>query len=283
MEKRRKKMKIQNVKRFIIALAFVSLAMVSTGHADFITPGQGQQPPPPPGSHGTATPQGYQPPASAYGQPAGPGLLQPTAQNIFYMPAAFQNQQTVPMAMTSKILLKKANDPCDVTEVMAAKHLFRTNDRIRFKLQANSDGYLYIFQKGSDGSTNRLFPHPGFQNNRNEVAAYKEYVLPVKGWFRFDATPGMEEIYFFLSRTKIPEFDVSPVAGQNPAGVPMNQQAWLSVFSYYNRSGSGRNLVFEPDPGQSGNGVHATPTSYVAQMASSQKPVISAVMRLKHQ
>ncbi len=277
-------MKISNAKNMARAVSLIVFGMIffiSPGYADFITPGQGSQTPP--GSYGTG--QMSQPSpgshAAATGQPSAvPGLLPVTATNLFYTPSAFQTQQAIPMAMACKTLLKVAGNPCGIAEVKPGAHVFRTNDRIRFKFQGNSDGYLYIFQQGSDGSTNRLFPHPKFQNNSNQIDAYREYMIPVGGWFRFDATAGIEKLYFFLSKNRIREFEASPAQGHNPVAVPINQQTWQAVSGYYNRSG--KNLIAETDPGQTGNGVYATPISYVAQLASNRQPMISAIIRLNH-
>ena len=265
-------MKIRKIIGFAGAFGLISLGMlffITSGYADFITSTPGQQP------------AAAAPGTSAASPPPGVIFLPPTALNLFYSPSAFQDQQWTPMAMAYKVLLKLANEPCEVKEVNPANHVFRTNDRIRFKIQANSNGYLYIFQRGSDGSTNRLFPHPQFQNNQNQVAAYREYMIPVKGWFRFDQTPGIENIYLFLSKNRIPAFDVFPVAGHNPVAVPLNQQNWQVVFNHYNRSK--RDLVLDTDPGQSGPNVYQTPICYVAQMASNQEPMISAEIKLSHQ
>jgi len=269
--------------RLIIAgaCALAMFAFLQTSHADFLMPGsqqgqapQGQQPAP-------ATPQTPQ----TYSQPAqgsyqGNTWVEPNALNMFYTPQALQTPQASPLAMAYKVMLQSNADPCNIMEVDPARHSFQTNDRIRFKVQPNSDGYLYIFQKGSDGSTNRLFPHPAFQQNATQVRAYHEVVIPVNGWFKFDATPGVETVYFFLSKSRLSHLESLPAAGQNPVAVAMAPQSWNTISAYLNRPG--RNLTLQTDPGQTGAGIHQTPTMYAGQMTGGDQSVIIAECQLKH-
>lgn len=254
------------------ALVLAFMLSIDPGHADFLLPGQ--QP---------ASPQG-QPAASQplpQGTYQGGQWIEPNALNMFYAPQALQTQQTTPLALACQVVLRPGTDLCNVMEVNPTQHVFRTNDRIRFKVQPNADGYLYIFQKGSDGTTNRLFPHPAFQQNATQVRAYREYVIPVNGWFKFDQNPGVETVYFFLSQSRLNQLETLPAAGQNASAVAMAPQSWNAIAGYVNNGG--RNLVLHVDPGQSGTGVHQTPTLYAAQPVSAQNPVMTASIRLSHQ
>lgn len=74
---------------------------------------------------------------------------------------------------------------------------FRSGDRIRFQVMANTPGYLYIVNRGSSGQETLLFPTT--QYNFNWLEARKPYPVPQSGWILFDDQPGEENVSLMLS------------------------------------------------------------------------------------
>ena len=84
-----------------------------------------------------------------------------------------------------------------------SKRVFRTGERIRFHFQMNTDGYLYIWQKGAKGNTSVLFPDVRVKGGDNYVHKGVEYVVPEGMWFKFNQPRGQLEFLVFLSRNKL--------------------------------------------------------------------------------
>lgn len=80
---------------------------------------------------------------------------------------------------------------------------FRSGDQLRFHVQSNIDGYLYILMKqGSRGDSALLYPAPGSDEN-NKVSAGKDLMVPANGVLEFDAKPGTEILKVVLSKDKL--------------------------------------------------------------------------------
>lgn len=86
---------------------------------------------------------------------------------------------------------------------------FQTGQAIRFVIESNQDGYLYIFNADSSGALKMIYPNPYLQNGENQILAHVPYQVPsVKEpdpenqWFYFlSEGPLREELYFVVSRT----------------------------------------------------------------------------------
>ncbi|BDC51340.1 hypothetical protein F183_A36560 [Bryobacterales bacterium F-183] len=92
-------------------------------------------------------------------------------------------------------------------------------DRIRFKFEANYTGFLYVYDKASDGSTERLFPGSGADNR---IEAGKAYIVPTDGSFVIDGPPGFDVTYWILSPeplARIPMFDDAPKVANLPSTI----------------------------------------------------------------
>lgn len=74
---------------------------------------------------------------------------------------------------------------------------FRSGDRLRFQVMANTPGYLYIVNRGSSGQETLLFPTTPY--NFNWLEARKPYAVPQSGWILFDNQPGEENVALMLS------------------------------------------------------------------------------------
>jgi len=86
------------------------------------------------------------------------------------------------------------------------------DDRVRFRMRANFDGYLYVTNHGSSDTYQQLFPREETGQN-NKIAAGREYLIPAtEGAFRIAGKPGYEVIYWLMSPV--------PLAGSVASTVP---------------------------------------------------------------
>ena len=83
---------------------------------------------------------------------------------------------------------------------------FRSGDRFRLSVQANVEGYLYIFVRDGEGDITLLFPYERGEKT-NTVKPFRTRQVPEEDWFRFDEETGAERIYLFLSRRPIRELE----------------------------------------------------------------------------
>lgn len=78
-------------------------------------------------------------------------------------------------------------------------HLFKSGDKIRFKMLPNINGFAYVAMlEGSSGKSKLLFPLS--EKNKGQVLAGKLYTIPEKGYFQFDQKPGLEKLRLVISR-----------------------------------------------------------------------------------
>lgn len=76
--------------------------------------------------------------------------------------------------------------------------VFRAGDRIKFHFETNFAAYVKIYNRGSSGKLEKLFPYPGASSR---VKALSDYVVPSAPdeWFEFDEKKGVEKLYFSFS------------------------------------------------------------------------------------
>ncbi|HMD33959.1 MAG TPA: serine/threonine-protein kinase [Vicinamibacterales bacterium] len=139
------------------------------------------------------------------------------------------------------------------SDVDPATAVFHSGDRVRFTFDANIDGYLYVVQQGSSGRWTVLFPNADINGGRNAIRRGEEYQIPDGNWFRFDKTPGIEQVFVFLSRepmAQLPGFD---------RPVTRTETVTASVVEDLQHRIASRDLVLEQAAGASGDSrSHAT-------------------------
>lgn len=91
------------------------------------------------------------------------------------------------------------------------KQVFHTGDAVRFMLETNVDGYLYIFNTENDGPASMIFPDPRLNGGSNRVAAHTPVEIPSRKeadpearWFVFKAPASVEKVYFVVTRAPLP-------------------------------------------------------------------------------
>lgn len=103
-------------------------------------------------------------------------------------------------------ILKSSGDENQMAEVAPAT-VFHSGDHIRFNVETNSSGFLYIFTRGSSGTWQVLFPSPSVESGSNRVEGFHSYTMPPGHRFTFDEQPGTEKLFLVLSRTPVPDLE----------------------------------------------------------------------------
>jgi Domain of unknown function (DUF4384) len=88
---------------------------------------------------------------------------------------------------------------------------FHYKDSLRVSLEANTNGYLYVFYTENNSNPQMLFPDARLLQGDNRIEAHVPYevpssheVDPAKRWFVFDDKPAVERLYIVVSRQPLP-------------------------------------------------------------------------------
>ena len=88
---------------------------------------------------------------------------------------------------------------------------FHHKDALRVSLEANTNGFLYVFYTENDGSPQMLFPDARLIQGSNKIQAHVPYEVPSshesdpsKRWFVFDDKPAIEQLYIVVTRQPLP-------------------------------------------------------------------------------
>lgn len=107
------------------------------------------------------------------------------------------------------LYMKDANG--DATRVDPS-HVFHSGEAIRLSLEANTDGYLYVFYTENGTNAQMIFPDARLGRGNNYVRAHVPYEVPSNmeaneslRWFVFDTTPATERVYIVLTREPLPD------------------------------------------------------------------------------
>jgi hypothetical protein len=93
----------------------------------------------------------------------------------------------------------------NTAQAVAQNTVFRNGDILRFRLASQVNGYLYVVDKGTTGSTAVLFPGTGAANNTNHIEMNHSYLVPADGdgWFEVSGPAGFDTLYFLVSASAI--------------------------------------------------------------------------------
>ncbi len=150
---------------------------------------------------------------------------------------------------------------------------FRSGDKVRFAFESNIDGHLYVAQLGSSGRWTVLFPNPEINEGRNAIKGFEQYLVPNNGWFGFDETPGIEQVFVFLSREPLAQ-----LPGFNRP-VTTLESVRASVVETLQQSIRSRDLVFQKD--RSSSPAKPGIVTYVVNRDEVGKAVTASI-QLKH-
>jgi Domain of unknown function (DUF4384) len=121
--------------------------------------------------------------------------------------------KTAPMPSTGepplglRYTLLKVNPDGSTLEV-PTDTVFHSGDRIRFSIEPNASGYLYIINQGSSGTWKPMFPSPEIEDGNNQVTGFHPHTLPASPKvLTFDTTAGTENLFIVLSRQPEPDLE----------------------------------------------------------------------------
>lgn len=146
-------------------------------------------------------------------------------------------------------------------------HEFQSGDKVKIVFTPSEDGYVYWMAKGSSGQYQMLFPSPKAGSD-NIVKRNQEYTVPVSGNFRFDNTPGSEELLCILSTERLADLDAAAAEEFKNAAKQI-----VALEENHAAKRSTRDLVFEEDETDN--------VSTKKQMAAKGEPFVTSYI-LKH-
>lgn len=150
--------------------------------------------------------------------------------------AAQQNSGTQTVGIKTTVLLNRDGEKSTV----APSQVFKSGDKVKMVFTPNVDGYVYWLAKGTSGNYSMLFPNPQTGAD-NSVKRNKEYTVPVKGAFKFDSTPGNEELLCILSTERLEDLDKAAAEEFKNAGQVDK------VEKSHAKKRATRDLVFDDD------------------------------------
>lgn len=100
-------------------------------------------------------------------------------------------------------ILKRADGDVEV----AQDTVFHAGDHIRFNVETNGPGYLYIFGQGSSGTWQPMFPASGVADGNNRVEGFYSYTMPPGAQLTFDEQAGSEKVFIMFSREPEPDLE----------------------------------------------------------------------------
>jgi Domain of unknown function (DUF4384) len=169
---------------------------------------------------------------------------------------------------------------------------FRSGDRIRIQVKANTTGYLYVVAQGSSGTWQVLFPSSEVAGGSNRLEPGDTRQVPPgdRGQFVFDDQGGTEKLFLVLSRQAEPDLDklIYSMGGANPGGAaPQTPRALLAKASVTNdvvqrlrAQVTSRDLVFEKVDGEVDGKIENA--SYVVNPSPSPDARLVVDVSLKH-
>jgi hypothetical protein len=107
-------------------------------------------------------------------------------------------------AGTSVLSIRLEQRKGDAAHAVPQNTVFRNGEILRFRLTSQIEGYLYVIDRGTTGSTSVLFPASGHAGS-NRIGAGRGYFVPADGdgWFEVSGPTGFDVLYFLVSATPI--------------------------------------------------------------------------------
>ena len=120
--------------------------------------------------------------------------------------------KSAPIGLGYSLYMRDANG--DAMRV-DPERTFRTGDRVRLFMEANTDAYLYIFNSTDNGDPVMIYPDVRIDDAGNYIEAHVPTEIPSSTeaderyrWFTFDANPGTEHIYIVVTREPVPNIPI---------------------------------------------------------------------------
>lgn len=161
---------------------------------------------------------------------------EPTASQQF-APATGEIAGKQSIGVKTTVLLERNGQ----TSTVPPSYEFRSGDKVKLVFTPSVDGYVYWMAKGSSGQYQVLFPNAKAGSD-NQVKRNQEYTVPVRGGFRFDNTPGSEELLCILSTERLSDLDSAAAEQFNNASTQI-----AALEERHQAKRTTRDLVFEED------------------------------------
>jgi serine/threonine protein kinase len=92
-------------------------------------------------------------------------------------------------------------------ESVSPETIFYSGEGVRFYIQADQNGFLYILTRGSSGNVSMLYPDRRMQGGNNRIVKGWAVSIPTDGgWIKFNRNPGTEIIYLVFAENKTEKF-----------------------------------------------------------------------------
>jgi len=121
-------------------------------------------------------------------------------------------------------------------------HEFSKGDHVRFLIETNADGYLYVFNTTDNGAPIMLYPDPELDEAGNYFQAHVPFEIPSSvaaeerlRWLTFDEHAGAEKLYFVFTREPLAavpiEDDLITFCRDNAAKCPWHpaSETWAQI------------------------------------------------------
>jgi len=192
----------------------------------------------------------YTPPPDA----AKPAETKAATKKVAVKPVATKSGDThtlsasVPLGLRYAVLKRDASG--QYAEVDPDTN-FRSGDRIRLHVDANTSGYLYVVMQGSSGTWKLLFPSAEVAGGSNLVHKGESRQIPSgdRGQFVFDEQAGSEKLFIVLTRQPEPDLEKLIYSMGGKPGDAKDRslvaQASVSDNVVSNLRTQSRDLVFE--------------------------------------
>ncbi len=154
----------------------------------------------------------YAAPQTPTARPPAKRTVRPLAKPVEIARAETPRRTTAPMPTSGApplglryTVLKLAGDntPTEVPN----DTVFHAGDRIRFSVETNAPGYLYIVNQGSSGTWKPMFPSAEVEDGNNRIEGWRPYTLPPKSRLAFDSTVGTENLFIVFSLQPEPDLE----------------------------------------------------------------------------
>jgi hypothetical protein len=141
----------------------------------------------------------------------------------------------VPIGLGYTLFKKSASG--EPVRVNAAQE-FREGDGVRFMIESNTTGYVYIFHTENDDPPKMIFPDPQLNEGDNRIKAHVPYETPSREepgdwWFFFDQQAATERFYIVVTRRPLAEAKAGEAlvahCEENPKNCP-----WRPSINFWN-------------------------------------------------
>jgi uncharacterized protein DUF4384 len=138
---------------------------------------------------------------SPTGQRSGAQLVSLSAKQMFYatrsaIRASDSASAYTPLGLRAKVYKRSGQNDVEVD----GDQVFHSGDSVRFGVEVNDTGYLYIITQGSSGQWKVLFPSEDINKGDNRVQTAQRYNIPSDSYFTFVGPAGVERLFVVFSR-----------------------------------------------------------------------------------